>query len=272
MYAIAKELPELTTNVGRYMIALMRATNREVSEFADSCMIASQTVMRASRDNPMSLMEAIEVMQHNQQLITKGMMSAQEKMVGFLFDQIEEGAQALVNTIYDYDRDGEKLGGFSELEQLILSETKVNDDGVKALAALTKLRLLKVDFTEIGDAALDHFFAVLAASAQAAFQLLDRRRDDENRHRMGHQLAYLLGALPVDFQQCVAPGAHLVEQPMRIRDGWIAAPDRPGHGLVLSEAARARWSRPDVLAREEVGEAPLDGRRLSDPALRTRLA
>ena len=27
---------------------------------------------------------------------------------------------------------------------------------------------------------------------------------------------------------------HLVEQPMEIRDGWIAAPDRPGHGLVLS--------------------------------------
>ncbi len=120
MYAIAKELPELTTNVGRYMIALMRATNREVSEFADSCMIASQTVMRASRDNPMSLMETIEVMQHNQQLITKGMMSAQEKMVGFLFDQIEEGAQALVNTIYDYDRDGEKLGGFMRREAEIM--------------------------------------------------------------------------------------------------------------------------------------------------------
>jgi L-alanine-DL-glutamate epimerase-like enolase superfamily enzyme len=30
---------------------------------------------------------------------------------------------------------------------------------------------------------------------------------------------------------------HLVEETMIIRDGWIFAPDRPGHGLVLSETA-----------------------------------
>lgn len=39
---------------------------------------------------------------------------------------------------------------------------------------------------------------------------------------------------------------HLVEQPIEIRDGWIHAPDRPGHGLVLSESARREWSRPKV--------------------------
>jgi L-alanine-DL-glutamate epimerase-like enolase superfamily enzyme len=49
---------------------------------------------------------------------------------------------------------------------------------------------------------------------------------------------------------------HLVEQPMEIRDGWIYAPDRIGHGLVLSEAARRDWSRPKVLARAEIGPAP----------------
>ena len=31
---------------------------------------------------------------------------------------------------------------------------------------------------------------------------------------------------------------HLVEQTMQIKDGWIHAPDRPGHGLKLSENAR----------------------------------
>ncbi len=41
---------------------------------------------------------------------------------------------------------------------------------------------------------------------------------------------------------------HLVEQPIEIRDGWIYAPDRPGHGLVLSDHARRRWSQPQVLA------------------------
>jgi L-alanine-DL-glutamate epimerase-like enolase superfamily enzyme len=40
---------------------------------------------------------------------------------------------------------------------------------------------------------------------------------------------------------------HLVEQPIEIRDGWIYAPDRPGHGLVLSEAARREWARPQVV-------------------------
>jgi hypothetical protein len=120
VYAITRELPELGTSVGRYMIALMRATNREVSEFADSCLIAGQTVMRASRDNPLSLTEAIEVMQHNQQLLTKGLMSAQEKMLSFVFDQIEEGTQALVNSVYDYDGDGEKLSGFMRREAEIM--------------------------------------------------------------------------------------------------------------------------------------------------------
>ena len=53
---------------------------------------------------------------------------------------------------------------------------------------------------------------------------------------------------------------HLVEQPMASRDGWITAPDRPGHGLVLSETARRDWARPDILTRAELGAAPLNPR------------
>ena len=53
---------------------------------------------------------------------------------------------------------------------------------------------------------------------------------------------------------------HLVEQPMEIHDGWINAPDRPGHGLVLSEIARRDWSRPKVLSREELGDPPMNPR------------
>ena len=37
---------------------------------------------------------------------------------------------------------------------------------------------------------------------------------------------------------------HLVEEPMEIRDGWITAPDRPGHGLVLSQSARQHLGAP----------------------------
>ena len=49
---------------------------------------------------------------------------------------------------------------------------------------------------------------------------------------------------------------HLVDQPIEIRDGWAYAPDRPGHGLVLNETARREWSRPTLLLRSELGEAP----------------
>ena len=55
---------------------------------------------------------------------------------------------------------------------------------------------------------------------------------------------------------------HLVEQPMEIRDGWIYAPDRPGHGLVLSEAARRDWSRP--ADRRGQGRRPREARRSRD--------
>jgi L-alanine-DL-glutamate epimerase-like enolase superfamily enzyme len=43
---------------------------------------------------------------------------------------------------------------------------------------------------------------------------------------------------------------HLVEQRIEIRDGWIEAPDRPGHGLALSNAARTQWAQPEILARD----------------------
>ena len=49
---------------------------------------------------------------------------------------------------------------------------------------------------------------------------------------------------------------HLVDEPMLIKDGWIHAPDRPGHGLVLSDTARRDWSRPEILSLEELGDPP----------------
>lgn len=49
---------------------------------------------------------------------------------------------------------------------------------------------------------------------------------------------------------------HLVETPIEIRDGWAFAPDRPGHGLVLSDTARSEWARPAVLAAADLGSAP----------------
>jgi L-alanine-DL-glutamate epimerase-like enolase superfamily enzyme len=49
---------------------------------------------------------------------------------------------------------------------------------------------------------------------------------------------------------------HLVEQPYRIRDGFIHGSSAPGHGLALSAAARRDWHRPDIVAEDSLGEAP----------------
>jgi L-alanine-DL-glutamate epimerase-like enolase superfamily enzyme len=49
---------------------------------------------------------------------------------------------------------------------------------------------------------------------------------------------------------------HLVEQPIEIRDGWAYAPDRQGHGLALSESARRDWSRPHIVASDQLGPPP----------------
>jgi L-alanine-DL-glutamate epimerase-like enolase superfamily enzyme len=60
---------------------------------------------------------------------------------------------------------------------------------------------------------------------------------------------------------------HLVEQPMEISDGWIFAPDRLGHGLVLSESTRREAARPAILSRDELGDPPVNPRIVSGPRL-----
>jgi hypothetical protein len=60
---------------------------------------------------------------------------------------------------------------------------------------------------------------------------------------------------------------HLVEEPIEILDGWAHAPNRPGHGLVLSETARRDWARPHLLPRSELGEAPFNPRVAHSPRL-----
>ena len=62
---------------------------------------------------------------------------------------------------------------------------------------------------------------------------------------------------------------HLVEESMEIRDGWITAPDRPGHGLVLSESARQQWARPEILPHDKLGDPPSSPRAARGPRLAT---
>ena len=53
---------------------------------------------------------------------------------------------------------------------------------------------------------------------------------------------------------------HLVDEPIKIENGHAHAPDRPGHGLVLSEVARNAWARPTVQSSADLGPAPRNPR------------
>ena len=114
MLHLTKVAPVVASGFGRYMLALMRATNREITEFSDSCLIAAQVAMQGARDNPLDMMQALEVLQHNQALMTKGVLSAQEKMMDYVFDQVEEGMQATFNTLFNVE--GEKISGYINRE------------------------------------------------------------------------------------------------------------------------------------------------------------
>ena len=48
---------------------------------------------------------------------------------------------------------------------------------------------------------------------------------------------------------------HLVEQPVEIKDGVAVAPERPGHGLTLSESARS-FAEPRVRSSDQLPPAP----------------
>lgn len=49
---------------------------------------------------------------------------------------------------------------------------------------------------------------------------------------------------------------HLVEEPIAMRDGYAIAPERPGHGLVLSQTARREDAVAEVKGADELPPAP----------------
>ena len=118
MYALLREMPDISTSWWRYFTAMMRATNREVTEFNDSCLIAAQIAMDAAKENPLTMLESMEVLQHNRALVTKGLLSTQEKMTGFFWDQVEEATSAYLNTVLGHD--GETVAGYMRREAEVM--------------------------------------------------------------------------------------------------------------------------------------------------------
>nr|VFJ95990.1 MAG: hypothetical protein BECKLFY1418B_GA0070995_10779 [Candidatus Kentron sp. LFY] len=119
MQAALKDLPDIATSWIRYTLALTRATNREHAEMNDSMMIAAQIALQAARDNPLSLMETMEILQHNQEIATKASSATQEKLTGYVYDQIQEATQAFFNT-FSNKKEGENITGFMRREAEIM--------------------------------------------------------------------------------------------------------------------------------------------------------
>lgn len=112
--AVLKEIPEVATNWWRYNVALARAINRERTEFMDSSLIAAQVALQATRHNPLGVWETLEVVEHSEELVSRGLLGAREKLSSFAFDQAEEALSAFLNTVLN--RDGETISGFMRRE------------------------------------------------------------------------------------------------------------------------------------------------------------
>jgi hypothetical protein len=118
MMALMRDVPNFSSNWWRYYVALMRAVNRERTEFSDSYLIAAQIALQAAKDNPLTLTETAEVLAHKQAMVSKGMLAAQEKMSSYIWDQVEELVRAVMNTATG--RSGETLSGYMRREAEVM--------------------------------------------------------------------------------------------------------------------------------------------------------
>lgn len=117
MGALSVSVQELASSWWHYVISLNRALERERAEFKDSCMIAADIAMNASAKNPLGWSQLFEVMQHSQSLVSRGLLSNQEQLSKFVWDQVEEGVKATATTF---------LGGEGEtLEQFMRRQGEV---------------------------------------------------------------------------------------------------------------------------------------------------
>lgn len=108
---------ELANSWWHYAISLERALGRERQEFKDSCLIAADIAFRASGTNSLSWGQLVEVLEHGQSPLARGLLSNQEEVSKFVWDQVEEGFKATATTF---------LGGEGEtLEQFMTRQAEV---------------------------------------------------------------------------------------------------------------------------------------------------
>ena len=117
MGALAVNVQDLASSWWHYVVSLERALSRERAEFKDSCLIAADIAFNASGKNPLGWNQLFEVLQHSQSLVSRGLLSNQEQLSKFVWDQIEEGVKATATTF---------LGGEGEtIEQFMHRQAEV---------------------------------------------------------------------------------------------------------------------------------------------------
>jgi hypothetical protein len=131
MQEALKDIPDITNSWWRYYVAMARSVNRETAEMKDSLQIAAQISLEAARENPMSMMQSMEIMEHSRDMLTKGLTATQEKMRGFLMDQSQEGMQAWLTTLFGGE--GENLKDFMKREADVMETVANFNEQIEAI-------------------------------------------------------------------------------------------------------------------------------------------
>ena len=119
MGALSVNVQELTASWWHYVVSLNRALERERAEFKDSCLIAADIAFNASRQNPSSWSQLSVVLQHSQTLVSRGLLSNQEQLSKFVWDQVEDGVKATATTYLGGE--GETLEEFMRRQGDVMS-------------------------------------------------------------------------------------------------------------------------------------------------------
>jgi len=112
-------VPEMMNNWWHYIISLDRALERERTEFKDGCLIAADIAFRASSANPLSWHQLRDILQHGQSLLSRGLMSNQEEVAKFVWDQAQDWMKAYVTTCFGGE--GETLDQFTRRQAEVMS-------------------------------------------------------------------------------------------------------------------------------------------------------
>ncbi|HNG88420.1 MAG TPA: metal transporter, partial [Accumulibacter sp.] len=98
----------------------------------DNLFIAAHIAMNAARDNPLSMLETFEILEHNVGMMRKGLAGMQGKMADYAFDQVEEGTRAFMNSLLSSE--GEKLSGYMRREAEIMEAVSNFNEQIEAIA------------------------------------------------------------------------------------------------------------------------------------------